>query len=101
MTKLTGGPGWALVPDNEAQPPGTGHPGSPKPKIRLEKRAGKQVTVITGLHTYGTERLEAIARELKTRCGAGGTVKNGTIEIQGDKIAGVQAWFKTHAGDKS
>lgn len=67
---------------------------SPKPKIRLEKRAGKVVTVIAGLHTYGTARLDAMARELKSTFGAGGTVKNGAIEIQGDKVASVKAWFE-------
>ena len=69
-------------------------PGSPKPKIRLEKRMGKAVTVIAGLHTYGVVRLEAIAKELKSALGAGGTVKNGVIEIQGDKIEVVKNWFK-------
>ena len=66
---------------------------SPKPKIRLEKRMGKCVTVIAGLHTYGSARLERIAKELKTTLGTGGTVKNGAIEIQGDKVAAVQGWF--------
>lgn len=67
---------------------------SPVPKIRLEKRMGKCVTVISGLHTYGAKRLETIARELKSTLATGGTVKNGSIEIQGDKISAVQAWFK-------
>lgn len=67
---------------------------SPVPKIRLEKRAGKEVTVIAGLHTYGSERLEAIAKELKTAFGAGGTVKDGAVEIQGDKVQAIKEWFK-------
>ena len=67
--------------------------GSPVAKIRLEKRAGKAVTVVAGLHTYGSARLESIAKELKTSLGAGGTVKNGVIEIQGDKTAAVKTWF--------
>ena len=71
------------------------NPNSPKPKIRLEKRMGKAVTVIAGLHTYGTKRLDEIARELKVTLGAGGTVKGGVIEIQGDKIAAVKKWFDT------
>lgn len=66
---------------------------SPVPKIRLEKRAGKAVTVIAGLHTYGAARLDTIARELKITLGAGGTVKGGIIEIQGDKVAPVKTWF--------
>ena len=71
----------------------TNNPRSPKPQIRLEKRAGKAVTVISGLHTYGSSRLNDIAKELKTTFGTGGTVKNGTIEIRGDKAAPVKAWF--------
>lgn len=64
-------------------------------KIRLEKRGGKSVTVIAGLHTYGARRLDAIAKELKVAFGAGGTVKNGTIEIQGDKATPIKLWFTT------
>jgi translation initiation factor 1 len=66
---------------------------SPVAKIYLEKRAGKVVTVVSGLHTYGEARLSGIARELKAALGAGGTLKNGVIEIQGDKAAQIKAWF--------
>ena len=69
------------------------NPNSPKPKIRLEKRRGKAVVVISGLHTYGLTRLTDIARELKSSFGAGGTVKDGKIEIQGDKVEAIKAWF--------
>ena len=69
------------------------NPLSPVPKIRIEKRAGKVVTVVAGLHTYGAHRLENIAKELKTSLGTGGTVKSGVIEIQGDKITTIKAWF--------
>jgi len=67
---------------------------SPTPQIRIEKRSGKSVTVVAGLHTYGTARLETIAKALKTRFGTGGTVKNGVIEIQGERVAEIKAWFK-------
>ena len=73
----------------------------PAPKIRLEKRAGKAVIVIAGLHTYGTDRLNVIARELKSAYGAGGTVKNGVIEIQGDKVHLVRDWFKRSSHTKA
>ncbi|HTL71231.1 MAG TPA: translation initiation factor [Candidatus Eisenbacteria bacterium] len=63
----------------------------------MEKRMGKAVTVIAGLHTYGAPRLEAMARELKTKFGAGGTVKDGVIEIQGDRVAAVKEWFRENA----
>ena len=66
---------------------------SPTPKIRLEKRAGKNVTVIAGLHTYGAKRLDNIACQLKSTLATGGTVKNGAIEIQGDKVEVIKKWF--------
>lgn len=46
-------------------------------------RKGKGVSVVTGLPFAGAE-LEALAGELKRRCGSGGTVRDGRIEIQGD-----------------
>jgi translation initiation factor 1 len=46
-------------------------------------RKGKGVTVITGL-PVDEAALKALAKELKARCGAGGAVKEGVIEIQGD-----------------
>ncbi len=46
-------------------------------------RKGKGVTVITGL-PLDEPGLQKLAADLKRRCGAGGTVKGNTIEIQGD-----------------
>ena len=46
-------------------------------------RKGKGVTVITGL-ALATKDLEALASQLKKRCGSGGTVDADRIEIQGD-----------------
>lgn len=46
-------------------------------------RKGKGVTVITGLG-LDEQGLRKLATDLKRRCGAGGTVKGNTIEIQGD-----------------
>ncbi len=47
-------------------------------------RKGKGVTLITGLYLE-PQQLKALAKELKKRCGTGGTVKDGVIEIQGDQ----------------
>ena len=46
-------------------------------------RKGKGVTVVTGL-PLGTGELQELAKRLKACCGAGGTVKDGVIEIQGE-----------------
>ena len=46
-------------------------------------RKGKGVTLISGV-PLGAEALAALAKDLKQRCGTGGTVKDGVIEIQGD-----------------
>jgi len=46
-------------------------------------RKGKGVTVISGLG-LPPEQLGALATELKKRCGSGGSVEAGRIEIQGD-----------------
>lgn len=46
-------------------------------------RKGAGVTVVTGLPLGGAE-LAALAKALKQRCGSGGTVKDGRIELQGD-----------------
>jgi len=59
-------------------------------RVRLETkgRKGKGVTVISGLALTPAE-LAAFGKELKQRCGSGGTVKDGQIEIQGDHRAQV------------
>ncbi|MDZ7831736.1 MAG: translation initiation factor Sui1 [Desulfobacterales bacterium] len=46
-------------------------------------RKGKGVTLITGL-PLDAEPLKQLGKQLKAKCGCGGTVKNGIIEIQGD-----------------
>ena len=54
-------------------------------RVMLDKsmRAGKQVTLVTGF--VGTSNdLDILGKMLKSKCGVGGSVKNGEVIIQGD-----------------
>jgi len=50
---------------------------------QTQGRKGKGVTVVTGVPLTAPE-LARLGKELKKKCGTGGTVKDGVIEIQGD-----------------
>lgn len=54
-------------------------------RVGIEKkgRGGKTVSVISGFQGSEAE-LKTLAADLKRRCGSGGTIKDGVIEIQGD-----------------
>jgi translation initiation factor 1 len=54
-------------------------------RVRREKkgRKGKTVTTLTGI-PLPAEELKELARDLKQRCGSGGALKDGIVEIQGD-----------------
>ena len=63
-------------------------------RLKLEKRPkGKVVTAVHGLDPGGND-LADLAAKLKARCGAGGTVKDGAIELQGDHLAAAEATLK-------
>lgn len=49
-------------------------------------RKGSGVSLIAGIPLNDTD-LKKLAKQLKKKCGSGGTVKNGIIEIQGDHRA--------------
>ena len=53
-------------------------------------RSGKSVTLVKGL-ALDAAWLTSLAKQLKTACGSGGTVKEGVIEIQGDHVEVVMA----------
>jgi translation initiation factor 1 len=63
--------------------PGAARPAAIRVGREIKGRAGKGVTTITGLPLSASE-IEALAAQLKKRCGSGGTVRAGVIEIQGD-----------------
>lgn len=51
--------------------------------LETKGRKGSGVTLISGL-TMPQDDLKELAKRLKQRCGSGGTIKDGTVEIQGD-----------------
>jgi translation initiation factor 1 len=63
--------------------PGAAKPGAVRVGREVKGRAGKGVTTVTGL-PLGPKDIDALATGLKKRCGSGGTVRDGVIEIQGD-----------------
>jgi translation initiation factor 1 len=81
----------------EGLPPGPADSGESKP-VEPQKnrgrvdiirnkagRGGKTVTVVTNFVGIGLPEKEKLAKEMQKTCGVGGTVKEGRIEIQGDK----------------
>ena len=84
------------VPRNEKRvdctPPTAAAPTNKKLIVRLDRKArgGKSVTVIEGLQLSIADS-ENLLKQLKAKLGAGGTVKNGALEIQGDHCDAVMA----------
>ncbi|MCZ7574826.1 MAG: translation initiation factor [Ardenticatenaceae bacterium] len=75
-------------PEPEAAPKAAAGPPSARGQTARiwrdrKRRAGKTVTVVGGLR-HDPATLAALLLRLKKACGAGGTVKNGELEIQGD-----------------
>lgn len=62
--------------------------------VRLQRetkgRGGKAVTLVKGLPLADAE-LKSLARALKQKCGVGGSIKDGVIEIQGDQRSIIKA----------
>lgn len=76
-----------VMPDDETQSPDLA---KMQVRVHIERkhRGGKEVSIVKGI-TLVSDALESIAKELKTKCGVGGVVKDGDIIIQGnnrDKI---------------
>jgi translation initiation factor 1 len=73
-------PQAAAAPAGPAPPPG-----AQRVLVKIERkgRGGKSVTVVEGVMA-DRAKLDDLARQLKTACGSGGTLKEGRIEIQGE-----------------
>ena len=102
----TGGPGLVQSPfaalSSEGLPPAPENPPPDSAKISVAKpskkhrgrvdilrvkagRGGKTVTVVKNFVGIGLPEKEQLAQAMQRACGTGGTVKDGQIEIQGDK----------------
>jgi translation initiation factor 1 len=66
-------------------------PGGHGVRLRLERRASDRLmTLVSGLPGPRRE-LEQMLRQLKAACGAGGALKDGVLELQGDQRDKVEA----------
>ena len=78
-----------------------GQPSSNRGRVDIVRetagRGGKTVTVVKNFIGIGSPEKEKLAKEMQKACGCGGTVKEGRIEIQGDKREEV-ARILTNAG---
>ncbi|MEM1402477.1 MAG: stress response translation initiation inhibitor YciH [Pseudomonadota bacterium] len=83
--------------DDNQSLPSTNSPAAGDGVVRLHRqtkgRGGKAVTIITGIPLVGAE-LKALAKNMKARCGVGGAIKDGNIEIQGDQRAQLRAMLE-------
>jgi translation initiation factor 1 len=62
-------------------------------KLDTKKRAGKVVTLVDGFIGKADD-LEKLGKELKTKCGTGGSAKDGQILIQGDYKDKIIKWLQ-------
>jgi translation initiation factor 1 len=83
-------PLYSAVPNEPAKPGAA--PQTEAVVLRIEKsgRAGKTVTIVAGLRMHPAGK-EALLRKLKTACGAGGALKDGELEVQGEQRAKIKA----------
>ena len=77
-------PNYNYVQENNAEEPTTLPPAQQNLRIHLDRRSGnKSVTIVKGF--IGTDDdLKELGKILKTKCGVGGTTKDGEVLIQGD-----------------
>ncbi|MCU4675189.1 stress response translation initiation inhibitor YciH [Catenovulum sp. 2E275] len=76
--------GGRIKPEKEQEEAQTFSDGFVRIRRETAGRKGKGVITVAGLPLVGDE-LKKLAQVLKKKCGTGGSVKDGIIEIQGDK----------------
>ena len=80
---------------DESRQPAQKTPRNPQILLQKKGRAGKEVTVISHLGLDGAELL-GLLQLLKKGLGTGGTLKNQSIEIQGNKVSEVRDFLASH-----
>ncbi len=70
-----------------------GSDGAVRVSRETKGRAGKAVTMVRGL-ALDDAALATLGKRLRSACGAGGTVKDGVLEVQGDHVEKVLAWLQ-------
>ena len=97
---LPAGPGKP-APAAPAPTSKRGQPNLKRGRVEIRRltggRGGKTVTAVSGFQGIAGSELSQLAKQMQKSCGAGGTVKSGQIEIQGDKRDQVAA-ILTKAG---
>ena len=80
---------------DETHQTATNTPHNPQIQLQKKGRAGKEVTVISHGGLGGTE-LHGLLQLLKKRLGTGGTLKNHSIELQGNRVSEVREILASH-----
>lgn len=87
---------------NESEPQDTLPPGQQLLKIKLDTkhRGGKTVSIVSGFQMLEKD-VEALAKQLKSFCGSGGSVKENEVIIQGDHRDKILQWLIKNGYSKS
>ena len=80
-------------PEQEEQPTLPKDKQKLRVKLDTKQRAGKVVSLVEGFVGMNDD-MEALGKQLKTKCGAGGSIKDGLIIIQGDYKEKIIMWLK-------
>ena len=88
-------PNFSPANDDDQEEINTLPPAQQQLRVKLDtkQRAGKVVTLVDGF-VGKEEDLEKLGKDLKTKCGTGGSAKDGQILIQGDYKEKVIKWLQ-------
>jgi translation initiation factor 1 len=79
----------AALAKNNGPKPGASTPAKNRGRVEVRRetggRGGKTVTTVDGFVGIALPEKEHLCKKMRSACGCGGTVKDGTIEIQGDQ----------------